>query len=91
VAIGATISSQAQDATPNAASLLADLGLPEITLTATIEGLTLSQSEVPAGRYLVTLDNQSRNPDLLVEIVRLVRDDTAWYAATAIALPVAEG
>jgi hypothetical protein len=75
--LGTTASVPAQEATPSAASLLADLGLPEITLTATIEGLTLSQSEVPAGRYLITLDDPSASPTLIVDIVRLVQDDTA--------------
>jgi hypothetical protein len=49
----------AQDATPEGESLLAGIGLPEITITATDEGLQLDQSEVEAGRYLVTLVNES--------------------------------
>ena len=40
----------AQDATPEAESLFADLGLPELTVTATNEGFELSESEVEAGR-----------------------------------------
>lgn len=40
----------AQDATPEAESLFAGLGLPERTVSATNESLELSQSEVPAAR-----------------------------------------
>ena len=51
----------AQDATPAVdagESLFAGLGLPEITVTVTDEGLGLSQTEVEAGRYLVTLRDE---------------------------------
>lgn len=54
----------AQDATPTsagdtapvAAGLLGDLGLPELKITADESGLHLDQTEIPAGRYLVSLD-----------------------------------
>lgn len=68
---------QAQSATPSASGLFTNLGLPEITLTATADGLALSSSEVPAGRYLVTLANPAESPTLSIDIVRLVRDDPA--------------
>ncbi len=66
----------AQDATPEAESLFADLGLPELTVTATDEGLELSESEVEAGRYLVHFVNESENPDVAAGFVRLVEGKT---------------
>ena len=52
--IGASgASALALDATPAAGRLFADLGLLELTVTATDEGFELSESEVPAGRYQV--------------------------------------
>lgn len=77
MAIGVVTSVQAQTATPSAESPLASLGLPEIILTVSEDGLELSQTEVPAGRYLVTLDSPRANPSLVVDIVRLVHDDSA--------------
>lgn len=69
VAVKVTGPMQAQIATPRAESLFAGLDLPEIILTATDDGLTLSRSKVPAGRYLITLDNHSWD-DLWVEFLR---------------------
>lgn len=66
----------AQDATPEAESLFAGLGLPELTVTATDEGFEVSESEVAAGRYLVTLNNETENPDLAAGFVRLVEGKT---------------
>lgn len=66
----------AQDATPEAKSLFADLGLPELTVTATNEGFELSESEVEAGRYLVNFVNESDNPDAAAGFVRLVEGKT---------------
>jgi hypothetical protein len=48
-----------QEATPEAANLFADLGLPELTVTATDTGLSVDQSEIPAGRYVVTLVDET--------------------------------
>jgi hypothetical protein len=63
----------AQEATPASGgdSLFADLGLPELTVTATDEGFTLSESEVPAGRYLVTVINESSAPEAIAIFARL--------------------
>ena len=65
----------AQDATPEASpggeSLFAELGLPELTVTATNEGFEVSESEVEAGRYLVHLVNETDNPDIAAGFVRL--------------------
>jgi hypothetical protein len=45
-----------QGATPTAAGSLSGLGLPELTITADESGLHVDQAEIPAGRYLVSLD-----------------------------------
>jgi hypothetical protein len=66
----------AQDATPEAESLFADLGLPELTVTATNDGFELSESEVEAGRYLVHFVNETDNPQLAAGFVRLVEGKT---------------
>jgi hypothetical protein len=70
----------AQDATPEASpggeSLFADLGLPELTITATDEGLQLDQSEIEAGRYLVTIQNESANPQVFAGFVQLPEGTT---------------
>lgn len=64
VGLGGLGTAAAQDATPTAAQIatpmaagsLSDLGLPELTITADESGLHLDQTEIPAGRYLVSLD-----------------------------------
>jgi hypothetical protein len=70
----------AQDATPEASpggeSLFANLGLPELTVTATGEGFEISESEVEAGRYLVHFANETDNPDIAAGFVRLVEGAT---------------
>jgi hypothetical protein len=70
--IGAT-PALGQEASPASAgdSLFTDLGLPELTVTATDEGFELSASEVEAGRYLVTVINESSAPDAIVLFARL--------------------
>src|SRR4051812_44885230 len=45
----------AQDASPVSGSPFADLGLPELTITATASGYEGIPESLPAGRYLVTL------------------------------------
>jgi hypothetical protein len=76
LALLGTAGAKAQDATPAAAGLFAGLGLPELSVTATNDGFTLSQSEVPAGRYLVTLNNESDNPEVAAGFVRLSEGKT---------------
>src|SRR5215213_967630 len=70
----------AQDASPEASpvaeNLFANLGLPELTVTATNEGFQLSESEVEAGRYLVHFVNQTDNPEIGAGFVRLVEGKT---------------
>jgi hypothetical protein len=85
----------AQDATPEAESLFADLGLPELTVTATNEGFELSESEVEAGRYLVHFVNESDNPDAAAGFVRLAEgktlDDLSFADELAAGTPMPEG
>lgn len=59
LAASGAVTALAQDATPEAAGLFAGLGLPELTITATEAGLTVDQTEIPAGRYLVTLNDET--------------------------------
>jgi hypothetical protein len=70
----------AQEASPAASpvgeSLFADLGLPELTITASDEGLSVDQGEIPAGRYLVTLNDETGNPELATGFVRLDEGET---------------
>jgi hypothetical protein len=84
----------AQDATPEAESLFAGLGLPELTVTATDEGFELSESEVEAGRYLVHFVNETENPDLAAGFVRLVEgktlDDLSFADEMASGTPMPE-
>jgi hypothetical protein len=84
----------AQDATPEAESLFADLGLPELTVTVTEEGFELSESEVEAGRYLVHLVNETDNPEVAAGFVRLVEgrtlDDLSFADELASGTPMPE-
>ena len=107
VAIAATVAlafmgsagALAQDATPEAStvgeSLFADLGLPELTITATDEGLQLDQSEIEAGRYLVTIKNESANPQVFAGFVQLPEgttvEDLSFADEVAAGTPVPEG
>jgi hypothetical protein len=61
----------AQEATPTAESPLAGLGLPELVVTATDAGFEVDQTEIPAGRYLVTLNNESATPEIAAGFVQL--------------------
>lgn len=66
----------AQDATPEATSPFADLGLPELSITATNEGMQIDTAETPAGRYLVHFTNASDSPEASAGFVRLVEGKT---------------
>ena len=76
IALLGPAAAMAQDASPEASpvaeNLFADLGLPELTVTATNEGFQLSESEVEAGRYLVHFVNETDNPEVGAGFVRLV-------------------
>lgn len=83
----------AQDATPEAAAnLFADLGLPELTITATEAGLSVDRAEIPAGRYVVHLVDESGNPDLATGFARLdegeTLDDLSYANEVAAGTPV---
>ncbi|HEX2281398.1 MAG TPA: hypothetical protein VHG52_06505 [Thermomicrobiales bacterium] len=88
----------AQDATPEASpggeSLFTDLGLPELTVTATSEGFELSETEVEAGRYLVHLVNETDRPDIAAGFVRLIDgktlDDLSFADEMAAGTPMPE-
>lgn len=86
----------AQDATPTSSgdSLFADLGLPELMVTATDTGFELSESEVPAGRYLVTVVNESSAPEALALFAQLTDgrtlDDLSFADELAAGTPMPE-
>jgi hypothetical protein len=98
IALFGSAGAVAQDATPDASpggeSLFADLGLPELTVTATNEGFELSESEVEAGRYLVHLVNETDSPDIAAGFVRLVEgktlDDLSFAEEMAAGTPMPE-
>src|SRR5688500_5309142 len=90
-----SVGALAQEATPTAGeSLFADLGLPELVLTATDEGLQLDQSEIEAGRYLVTLNNESANPQVAASFVQLAEgrtvDDLSFADEVTAGTPIPE-
>ncbi|HEY7030081.1 MAG TPA: hypothetical protein VH482_02075 [Thermomicrobiales bacterium] len=74
---GASSVAAAQEGSPEAGyparnlSLLEGLGLPEINLVATDSDVTGAPTEVEAGRYFVTLDNQSVDDEIEVYFVVL--------------------
>jgi len=84
----------AQDATPAAAGLLSELGLPEITITADESGLHLDQTEIPAGRYLVSLDVTVEGGYVAAGFVRLEEgqslDDLSLADESAAGTPIME-
>ncbi|MFN8592003.1 MAG: hypothetical protein U0031_11140 [Thermomicrobiales bacterium] len=74
---GAAAGARAQDATPTPDPLFSGLGLPELVLTATPDILLLSQNPIPAGRYVVTLVDQSGGEPVppFIEFLRLAPED----------------
>lgn len=84
----------ASDATPVAGGMFDDLGLPELTITATDGGYEVDQSEVKAGRYLVTLNNETDNPEAFAWIVQLPEgrtvDDISFADEVAAGTPIPE-
>jgi hypothetical protein len=86
--LGASSPAIAQDASPASESagrnisLLRDLGLPEINLVATDTEVTGVPSELMAGRYLVTLENRTRDQRIGVYIIAVpdgTSDDEALH------------
>ncbi|MBA2597544.1 MAG: hypothetical protein H0V00_13060 [Chloroflexia bacterium] len=80
IALMAPTGALAQDATPMASpvgeSLFAELGLPELTITVTDEGIEIDRSDIEAGRYLVTLNNESAEPEVFAGFVQIPEDRT---------------
>jgi hypothetical protein len=68
--------------------------LPELTISATDEGFTVDQAEIPAGRYLVRLENGSANPMLASGFVQLTEgvtlDDLSMADEIASGTPLPE-
>jgi hypothetical protein len=92
--IGGLGSVAAQDATPTAGGSLGDLGLPELTITADESGLHVDQPEIPAGRYLVSLDAAVEGAYVASGFVRLEEgqslDDLSLADESASGTPIME-
>ncbi len=71
MALSGVMGTLAQEATPAAESMFAGLGLPELTIIASETGLSVDQAEIPAGRYLVRLENMSGNEQISTGFVQL--------------------
>jgi hypothetical protein len=95
MAMAGTAGAMAQEATPAAANLFAGLGLPELTVTITDHGYEVDKSEVPAGRYLVTIVNQGTSSDVGAGFVRLPQGkmlhDLSMADEMAAGTPMPEG
>jgi hypothetical protein len=94
LALLAPLAARAQEGTPAAADLFAGLGLPELTITYTDNGIQIDQTEIPAGRYHVHFVSESDNPDASAGFVRLVEgktlDDLSWADELAVGTPMPE-
>jgi hypothetical protein len=77
------LAAQSASATP-----LATAGLPELTITLTDQGFQ-APAATPSGRYLVTLDNQSKQ-DGEIDFTMLPSGTTAQNLITDFATPVGE-
>jgi hypothetical protein len=92
IALLTPLGAMAQEATPAASDLFADLGLPELTVTYTDSGLQVDQSEIPAGRYHVHFVSESGNPNAAAGFVRLPEgktlDDLSWADEMAAGTPI---
>jgi hypothetical protein len=84
----------AQEATPTTESPFANLGLPELTITATSTGMAVDKSEIPAGRYLVHFVNETDNPEMSAGFARLPEGhtlaDLSWADELAAGTPMPE-
>jgi hypothetical protein len=87
LAAGGPLAVAARQATP-AASPLASLGLPELQITATDQGYD-APADVAAGWYLVTLDNQTSEPDseLTCDILLLPSGESVDSVLAIVATP----
>ena len=90
----ATPTTQGQGATPMAAGTLSDLGLPELTITADERGLHVDQAEIPAGRYLGSLNVATQGGYVASGFVRLSEgqslDDLSLADESAAGTPIME-
>jgi hypothetical protein len=68
---------------------LADLGLPEITITMTDAGFQVSPSETPAGWTLITFTNSSHEEEDAPDLMRLPAGMTIEAVTSALATPEA--
>lgn len=65
------------------AGSLDGLGLPELTIVATDEGYSINETDVPAGRYLVTFTNESSWPEPIFAAFLKVDDVVSAAEVTA--------
>jgi hypothetical protein len=88
------LGARAQEATPTVESPFASLGLPELTVTATNESISVDQAKVSSGRYLVNFVNNSDSPEASAGFVRLIDGktlaDLSWADESAAGTPVPE-
>lgn len=93
ISAGSSLTVLAQEATPSGEGMFAGLGLPELVITATDAGLQPDQAEIPAGRYLVTLESADA-PEASAGFVRLAEGQTladlSWADELAAGTPVPE-
>lgn len=93
LAASSFLPAMAQEATPSSEGMFAGLGLPELHITATDAGLQPDQAEIPAGRYLVTLEDGGA-PEASAGFVRLPEGrtlaDLSWADEVAAGTPVPE-
>lgn len=94
LALSGSAGVMAQDATPTTASAFANLGLPELTISATPDGMMVDQAEVPAGRYLVHFVNETDEPLQSGGFVRLTEghslEELSWADELAAGTPIPE-
>lgn len=94
LAVAGSTGMLAQEATPAPEPAFADLGLPELTITATAAGMAVDQAEIPAGRYLVHFVNETDEPLQSGGFVRLLEGHTlaelSWADELAAGTPVPE-
>lgn len=94
LALAGTAGVLAQDATPTTGGAFGDLGLPEVTITATPSGMLVDQAEIPAGRYLVHFVNETDEPLQSGGFVRLTAGHTlaelSWADELAAGTPIPE-
>lgn len=88
-----TLPTIAQGTPASGEGMFAGLGLPELVITVTDTGLQPDQTEIPAGRYLVTLEAGDA-PNASAGFVRLAEgktlEDLSWADEMAAGTPAPE-